>query len=150
MDVQGAELSVLQNGHERLKSAVAIQTEVSFVPLYKDQPTFGEIDLELGRLGFLPHCFVEIKKKLIAPLEGKTPHDGINQLLEADILYTRDFAKPEQMSPEQLKHLAIVAHHCYRSFDLTANCIHYLAGADGVPKDALQQYVAALEEAGER
>jgi FkbM family methyltransferase len=150
MDVQGAELSILQNGHERLKSAVAIQTEVSFVPLYKNQPTFGELDLELRRLGFLPHCFVEIKKKLIAPFEGKTPHEGINQLLDADILYTRDFAKCGQMTPEQLKHLAILAHHCYGSFDLAANCIHQLTGADGVPTNALQQYVAALEGAGMR
>jgi FkbM family methyltransferase len=150
MDVQGAELSVLRNGHERLKSTVAVQTEVSFVPLYKNQPTFGDIDLELRRLGFIPHCFVEIKKKLIAPLEGKTPHEGINQLLEADILYTRDFTNPEQMTPEQLKHLAILAHHCYSSFDLAANCIHHLAGTNGVPTNALQQYVAALEGAGMR
>jgi len=30
------------------------------------------------------------------------------------------------MTPEQLKRPAILAHHCYGSFDLTANWIHRL------------------------
>ena len=40
IDVQGGELSVFRNGRARLSEAVAIQTEVSFVPLYKKQPAF--------------------------------------------------------------------------------------------------------------
>ncbi|MFN5721393.1 MAG: FkbM family methyltransferase, partial [Bradyrhizobium sp.] len=46
IDVQGSELAVFQNGRRRLAEAVVIQTEVSFLPLYKKQPVFGEIDLE--------------------------------------------------------------------------------------------------------
>ena len=34
IDVQGAELMVFQHGRERLRDAVAVHTEVSFVPLY--------------------------------------------------------------------------------------------------------------------
>ena len=150
MDVQGSELSIIINGHERLKAAVAVQAEVSFVPLYEGQPSFAYIDIELRRLGFLPHCFAAIKTKLIAPLPPKTIHEGINQLLEADILYTRDFTKSDQMTSEQLKHLAIVAHHCYGSFDLTASCLNQLVRFNAAPADAVQQYIAALEEAGIR
>src|SRR5271155_2978032 len=47
IDVQGAELMVFEHGRERLRNAVAVQTEVSFVPLYRDQPTFGDVDREL-------------------------------------------------------------------------------------------------------
>ncbi|MEJ3816632.1 FkbM family methyltransferase, partial [Campylobacter jejuni] len=56
IDVQGSELAVFQNGRRRLAEAVVIQTEVSFLPLYKKQPVFGEIDLELRSQGFIPHA----------------------------------------------------------------------------------------------
>jgi hypothetical protein len=42
---------VFQSGKAKLSEAVAIQTEISFVPLYKDQPTLGDIDLELRGQG---------------------------------------------------------------------------------------------------
>jgi hypothetical protein len=51
------------------------------------------------------------------------PRHPLNQLLEADIVYVRDFAHADSMSEEQLKHLALVAHHCYRSFDLALRCV---------------------------
>jgi hypothetical protein len=53
IDAQGSELSVVRHGHRCLMQAVAIQTEVSFVPLYHDQPTFGEIDNEMRRMDFV-------------------------------------------------------------------------------------------------
>jgi FkbM family methyltransferase len=145
IDVQGAELVIFRNGRERLKDAVAIQTEVSFVPLYKEQPAFGEIDMELRQSGFLPHFFVALKKRLIAPLIGQNPYQGINQLLEGDIVYVRDFSRPDHIAPEQLKHLALVAHHCYGSFDLAANCLHHLGRTGVVAPDAVQSYVTSLK-----
>jgi FkbM family methyltransferase len=144
IDVQGAELMIFQSGRERLKEAIAIQTEISFVPLYKDQPTFGEVDLELRHSGFLPHTFAELNKRLIAPLVGQNPYQGINQLLEGDIVYVRDFSRPERIAPEQFKHLALVAHHCYSSFDLAANCLHRLAGTGVVAPDAVQSYLGSV------
>jgi FkbM family methyltransferase len=144
MDVQGAELAIIQNGFERLSSVVAVQAEVSFIPLYKDQPSFGQIDDALRRLGFIPHCFAAINKRLIAPLFAQNPYDSINQLLEADMVYVRNFMKPDLMSTEQLKHLAVVAHHCYGSFDLASNCLHHLAKNGTVPSDAPRRYLASL------
>jgi FkbM family methyltransferase len=57
IDIQGGELMTFQNGRRKLADAVAVQTEVSFVPLYKNQPVFGQVDLELRSQGFLPHSF---------------------------------------------------------------------------------------------
>ena len=57
IDVQGGELVIFRNGKARLGAAVAIQTEVSFMPLYQGQPVFGDIDLALRALGFVPHMF---------------------------------------------------------------------------------------------
>jgi FkbM family methyltransferase len=134
IDVQGSELSILRNGRQRLRSAVAVQTEVSFVTLYQNQPAFGEIDMELRGLGFVPHSFVEIKRW---PITSNTPH---NQLLEADVVYVRNFTRPDAMSEDQLKHLALVAHHCYRSFDLAASCIRHLVNRGAIPGTSIQQY----------
>jgi FkbM family methyltransferase len=141
IDVQGSELSVFKNGRQRLARAVAVQTEVSFVPLYKNQPVFGDVDLELRSLGFIPHMFSAINRKMIAPMMGPDPAAALNQVVEADVVYVRDFVQADTMETEQLKHLAVIAHHCYGSYDLAVNCIHHLAGRRAVPPDAKNVYL---------
>ena len=92
------------------------------MPLYEEQPTFAEIDQALHKLGFIPHTFAKINRRMIAPLfDERNPYAALNQLLEADVVYVRNFTQPDIMTDEQLKHLAIIAHHCYRSFDLATN-----------------------------
>jgi hypothetical protein len=119
IDIQGGELTAIENGRRCLAHAVAIQVEVSFLPLYETQPTFSEIDQALRKLGFIPHAFAKINRRMIAPLvDERNPYAALNQLLEVDVVYVRNFTQPDAMTDEQLKHLAIVAHHCYRSFDL--------------------------------
>jgi FkbM family methyltransferase len=145
IDIQGSELSVFQNGRARLAKAVAIQTEVSFVPLYEKQPVFGAIDLELRSLGFIPHMFAATNKKMIAPMQGPDPAAALNQLVEADIVYVRNFIAADDMDDEQLTHLALIAHHCYGSYDLAMNCIHHLTTRGAVPTDAKNRYVALLQ-----
>jgi hypothetical protein len=115
------------------------------VPLYEKQPVFGDIDLELRSLGFIPHMFTAINKKMIAPMVGPSPAAAINQIVEADIVYVRDFIQAEAMESEQLKHLALIAHHCYGSFDLALNCVHHLASRSAVAPDAKNRYVALLQ-----
>ena len=144
IDVQGSELSIFKSGRARLAKAIAVQAEVSFLPLYREQPVFGEIDLELRGQGFVPHSFVNINKRMIAPLEGKDPYVAINQLLEADIVYVRNFMLAAEMEDEQLKHLAIVAHHCYRSADLAMNCISHLVDRKVVASSAKEQYLSMI------
>ncbi len=145
IDVQGTELAVFRNGTARLAKAVALQTEISFMPLYVNEPVFGDIDLALRGLGFVPHMFDKINKRMILPLHsGDNLFTAINQLLEADIVYVRDFTQPEKMSSEQLKHLALIAHHCYRSYDLAVNCMHNLVARAAIPSDAVDRYLAIV------
>jgi FkbM family methyltransferase len=146
IDVQGSELAVFRNGRVRLAKAVVIQTEVSLVPLYKDQPGFGEIDTLLRELGFIPHMFENIRKRMILPVQNADDRLAhINQMLEGDIVYVRDFTKPDNMNSEQLKHLALVAHHCYGSYDLAANCIYHLMGKAVLPPGSVDQYLAMIK-----
>jgi FkbM family methyltransferase len=145
MDVQGSERAVLTHGRARLKDAVVVQTEVSFVPLYQDQPVFGEIDLLLRDAGFLPHSVTGTKLWPIAPMVvGDTPNRGIRQLLETDMVYVRDFSRPENMTAEQWKQLALVAHHCYGSYDLVLKSILTLIQMGALPDDAGKRYLATL------
>jgi FkbM family methyltransferase len=146
IDVQGAELSVFRHGAARLAQAVAVQAEVSFMPLYRGQPMFSDIDLALRALGLVPHMFVNINKRMILPLRDlNRPFAAMNQLLEADIVYVRDFSAPSSMTTDQLKHLALIAHHCYQSYDLAANCLQNLAARAAAPADALGRYLAGIQ-----
>jgi FkbM family methyltransferase len=146
IDVQGAELMVFQHGRERLRNAVAVQTEVSFVPLYLGQPTFGEVDGELRSQGFVPHSMPEVKQWAIAPtvFDDNLYKPG-NQLLEADIVYVRDLAHPERMTSEQLSHLAMIAFHIYGSIDLAVFCIIELQQRGRAPDDAVEQLMQLFE-----
>jgi FkbM family methyltransferase len=147
MDIQGAEREVLAHGRAKLKDAVVIQTEVSFVPLYQGQPVFGEIDLALRELGFLPHCVTGTKIWPISPMVvGDQPNRGIRQLLETDMVYVRDFSRPRNMSAEQWKHLALIAHHCYGSYDLALKAIVTLIEMGAVPEGANKRYLASLRK----
>jgi FkbM family methyltransferase len=145
MDAQGSEREILRHGATKLAQTVVVQTEVSFVPLYKDQPVFGEIDVLMRELGFLPHCVTGTKIWPISPMVvGGEPNKGIRQLLETDMVYVRDFSAPGNMTAEQWKHLALVAHHCYGSFDLALRAIDTLIRLGAVSDDAGRRYLSSL------
>lgn len=148
IDVQGSELSVFKGGRERLKRAVAVQTEVCFLPLYKDQPLFSDIDSELRNFGMIPHNFAHIDRRTILPVfDASNPRGGINQMIFADIIYIRDFTKAEAMDDEQLKHLAIIAYHCYGSFDLAVHCLYRLAERKVVVSNAVELFMDSVKVA---
>jgi FkbM family methyltransferase len=122
MDIQGAELMVLENAGPVLDQCVAIQLEASFIPLYEGQPNFGEIDLWMRRAGYMPHCFVDVKRWPIAPLRGAGDElIAFNQLLECDIVYVRGLVSLDGLSDDQLRKIALISALCYRSPDL---CLH--------------------------
>ena len=114
---KAASSAVFRGGTQKLSRAVAVQTEVSFVTLYRNQPTLGDVDLEMRRQEFIPHCLAAVKKWPIAPcVVNGNPPSSPAPAARTDIVYVRDFARPQSMSDEQLKHLALIAHHCYGSF----------------------------------
>lgn len=147
IDVQGSELSVFESGLAKLSRAVAIQTEVSFLPLYRDQPVWAEVDQLLRSIGFVPHAFAAVNRRAIAPIMlNNDPYIALNQLLEADVVYVRNFIDAGAMDDEQLKHLALVSHHCYGSVDLANRCVLLLAQRGILDEDAPQQYLALAQQ----
>ncbi len=142
IDVQGSELTIFRSAAELLREAVCIQTEVSYLSLYQGQPAQGEVDMALRELGFIPHCFAGSKMSWIAPIpEFADPAGHINQLLEADLVYVRDFTDPAGLSDEQLKHLCLLVHHLYGSYDLAGHCMAQLVGRGSIEPSALAEYL---------
>jgi FkbM family methyltransferase len=149
IDVQGAEISVFKGGRERLSRAVAVHTEVCFLSLYKGQPLFGEIDLELRGLGLIPHHIDHVNRRTILPAyDASSPNSFLNQIIFADVVYIRDFTRAEAMDDEQLKHLALIAFTCYGSFDLAAHCLFRLAERKTVVPDAMELFLNSVRAAG--
>jgi len=145
MDIQGGELMALEHGQARLAQCAAVQLEVSFVPLYEGQPTFGEIDVWMRAQGFLPHSFAELKQWSIAPVRRNNDlRQPFNQLLEADAVYVRDPTAPERWSPDILRRLILIAHYVYGSVDLAGRLVQWLEANGQAGLGAFDHYVSLV------
>ena len=144
IDIQGSELTVFSNGKKWLGEAVAVQTEVSFIPLYVEQPTFGQVDNFLRKLGYVPHCFLAIKRWSLSPtVFSNNPRMPGNQLLESDIVYVKDFSNLAAMDSEKIKHLAMLSHHVFHSFDLVNLALIELEKRGEIRRNSAQKYAAS-------
>ena len=147
LDIQGAELTVLQNGIEKIKNCVAMQLEVSYINLYEQQPTFGEVDSWMRSQGFVPHCFLEVKRWSIAPtIYNNNFRIPGNQLLESDIVYIKDPLKLELLTTNQIKKLIVIAHHCFKSYDLCVYLFLELSKRNQAPLNVQQIYLAEISK----
>ena len=126
VDVQGGEVGVYEGATQLLKDIVLIHTEVVFVPLYKNQPLFAEIDQILRKNGFLFHKFMGISGRMFKPLQIKENINAtMSQQLWADAVYIKDFMALERLSAEKLLKLAIILHEVYGAYDLCAHVLGY-------------------------
>jgi len=150
VDAQGAEFDIIRYGRSKLAATVAIHIEVRFITFYHNEAPIGIIDTELRSFGLIPHCFVSIKRWPIAPVViDSTPRKPLHQILGADMLYVKDFSRFENMSAEQWKHLAIIAHYCYGSIDLTYRALAALVSLGAIRPDGTTQYLENLKKAAE-
>lgn len=126
IDVQGMEVEVFQGGRQTLSdSLLGVRTEVSFFPLYEEQPLFAEVDQTLRSFGLYPMRWIEShawrrnsRKKL--PTLGPEPMPySFGQLMHGDLLY---MAMPEDLDAEteeqmeRLIHLGLIS-TCYEMLD---------------------------------
>ena len=146
MDVQGAELEILQNGRQTLEECLAIQLEVSFFALYENQPSFGDIDIYMRKMGFVPHRILDLKRWSIAPIIF---NDNIrspgNQLLESDIIYIKDPLLVEKLTDIQLQKITILAHYAFRSIDYCAFLLIEMEKRKLLDLDSHKQYITNLK-----
>lgn len=144
LDIQGAELTVLRHGIQKLASTLMIQVEVSFIPLYLGQPPVGEVDTWLRAQGFSPHALVELKRWSIAPtIFNNSIRVPGNQLLEGDLVYVRDPLRCDLLGTRALERLFTLAHFYTRSVDLCIFLLRALEARGALPPDAHLAYLAA-------
>ena len=147
LDIQGSELTVLKNGVKKLENCLAIQLEVSFVCLYEDQPSFGELDLWMRRNGYLPHTFLNIKRWSISPtIFNNNLRQPGNQLLESDIIYIKDPFKLDLLSDTQLKKFILISHYLFKSVDLSVYLILELERRNVLNKNSFKNYITNFKK----
>jgi FkbM family methyltransferase len=120
IDVQGAEMLVLEGSIQRLKTALIVQTEVSFVPLYKQQPMFADVDMFLRANGFQFHRLIPYGRPFKPLAIRNRPNGILSQILWADAIYVSDFMRLDHLPPEALLKLALILHENYQAVDFAA------------------------------
>ncbi len=121
LDVQGAELLVLQGAGTILPNVLAIKTEVNFSNLYRHQPLFADVDIFLRQAGFtifdLSCNYIPRRLKAELPIHSKRfgkfafENESVRcgQLLWGDAIYFRDLLAVGEMCQEKLLKLACLA-----------------------------------------
>jgi FkbM family methyltransferase len=127
LDVQGSELFVLENAVEKLKHAQIVYVETLFIPFYKNQPLFGDIDLFLRKSGFMFHKFGAMASRILKPLLlNNDIYQGLSQILWSDAVYVRPFTNFADMEADELLKLARMMHDVFGSYDLVQLALsHY-------------------------
>jgi len=120
LDVQGGELDVLRHGTAKLAHALVIECEVEFVPLYKGQPLFGDVQVFLREQGFVVHKLLDVGGRAFRPFTAPNPFIPVSQILWADAVFVRDFSRLERYTDEGLLRAAAILDVVYGSYDLAA------------------------------
>lgn len=117
IDIQGAELEVFQGGGEALKHVLCIICEVEFVPLYKNQPLFGDVDACLRTHGMQLHKFLGLAGRTAKPvlINGDINYPG--QHMWSDAVYVRDLFNVHALNDNELLKLALLV-DLYQSPDI--------------------------------
>ncbi len=119
MDIQGAELMALTNATERLKTALVVEAEVEFLPLYEGQPLFSDVERFMRERGFQLHRFYELASRMVIPMrDPNVKFTGMSQLLWSDAIFIRDLTTTDSWTDMEILKTAIILHDCYRSFDV--------------------------------
>ncbi len=141
IDVQGAERLVFDGARARLDDCLMVWTEVEFVPLYRHQPLFGDIDARLRVHGLQFLCFAGLAQRALAswPVQALQPQG--QQQLWADALYVPTAERIANMPADAAARLALLAHHVAQAWDL---CHAALLRVDAVSgSDFAPRYLAA-------
>ncbi len=88
LDIQGAELDALQGAGAYLQDILCVQTEVEFVPLYRGQPLFSDMDAFLRSQGFALFALGSCNYPRTAATVYSKVREG--QMVWGEALYLRD------------------------------------------------------------
>ena len=125
LDIQGAELDAINGAPQMLTDVLVVHTEVEFIPVYKFQPLFGDVDVALRQQGFMFHNFIKLYSRLFKPmLYNNSPFGSGSQLMYAEAaIYIRNIAAAHSLPRVKLLKFATLMHDVYGAFDLVAHLL---------------------------
>ena len=146
VDAQGYELEIMRHGVATLANTLVVECEVEFVPLYRDQPLFGDVQCFLRDRGFALHKLIDVAGRPFRPFNPPNPFLPMSQMLWADAIFVRDFTRLDGYSDDELLQAAAILDVVYSSFDLVGLL---LAEYDRRQNTAVRQaYIADLGKRG--
>ena len=123
IDVQGAELEIFKGGKKALKEVLKIVCEVQFVPIYKNQPLFGDICQYLDDNDLMFNKFLGIAGRALRPVKLDNDPNKRSQMLWADATFIRQIQTIPQLENDKILKLSLLS-AVYDSPDLIHYCLH--------------------------
>lgn len=130
IDIQGAELDVFRGGVKTLENVIAIVTEVEFVPLYQNQPLFGDVSSFLTNNRLMFHKFLGLAGRTLKPYVLNNNSTTASQHMWSDAVFLRDISLWEDESSEKLIKIGILA-LLYNSLDVALSVFKICDDRDG-------------------
>ena len=121
-DVQGAELDIFKGGKNVLKNVIKIICEVEFLPIYENQPLFGDICNFLNQNDFMFNKFLGFAGRTLKPLIAKEGPNAISQCMYSDAVFIHHIEKVQNLNDEKLLKLSLLS-AIYNSIDLAYFCL---------------------------
>tara|TARA_B100000575_G_scaffold47955_1_gene35000 strand:- start:163 stop:1017 length:855 start_codon:yes stop_codon:yes gene_type:complete len=122
IDTQGSELDIFNGGKNSLKNVVKIICEVEFVPIYEDQPLFGDVNKFLNENGFMFNKFLGLSGRALKPLILNKDLNKASQHMWSDAVFIKNIEVIQNLSDDKLLKLSILS-AAYFSMDLTFFCL---------------------------
>jgi len=118
IDVQGSELACLRGGEQTLENVVAIDVEIEFAQVYRNQPLHHEVDSFLRERGFVLMDFRD--PGYLTYSENPAGYGG-SRLGWADAVYFKSDAELAKLEPGKTLKAAAIAHYVYSTWDFAAH-----------------------------
>ena len=115
LDIQGAELLVLENAAKVLERTAVVHCEVEFSPIYRGQPLFGDVAAYLLKQGFY---FLDFSTLGHYAHDNASGFEGNDRLMWADAVFLRESNAPEIRTAQ-----ALMAAIIYRKPALSAHLL---------------------------
>ena len=90
----------------------------------------------------VPHCFIGgVSRNIIGPMViNNNLFKSLNQIVQADIVYVKDFRNLYELKIDEIKKICLIAHTCYKSWDLAYKCIKVLIDKEYISFKAIKEY----------
>jgi hypothetical protein len=124
IDVQGSELDIFQGAAKSLQNVLQIVCEVEFIPLYENQPLFGDVCNLLKKNDLIFNKFLGLAGRSLKPIMLNNNPNLASQHMWSDAIFIKNIQKLENISNEKLIKLSLLA--CvYNSYDLSYYILSY-------------------------